>query len=1053
MPTNYRKSDFIHDFTDNNLPAALPNSESALEMDYSLMISNGGGAQIDSKLIDDAKLYLENDLILDPELTARHKILRKGSKISTEFNHNSETDEELYAYQNRPYLGKKEYAHDDTSLYRLKRRFGFSWNKFGRKVLMFGTIFGLLIILAFSVVATWAVDIWYNTPTVDSLDEQVQSSIVYARDGITEIAKYFDEIKRTIIPITEIPKHTQLAVIALEDKDFYNNESGIPWKNLIGASFKCFTSGGDECRGASGLSQQFIKNYTGDQKQDISRKVRELFTAIKLNQEKDKSEIITLYFNQVPFGRNAYGIEEAAQSYFGKHAKDLTLTESCYLAPMVNQPTYYAGGIGKPDSDAYKDLEFKKNLCIDNLRTLQLTGTDSEPFIKTDAEADAFKSAPVVWVDQYKSYPYPHFRNFVRDEVAKLGITERDLNTKGFKIISTIDPIIQQKTEESIAETYDNYIKANGANNAAAMVLDGPTGEILSMVGSVDYNNKEIDGQVNNATAPQQPGSSYKPYAYAAAIEQGFNPGTMIFEATQDYGNYKPKNYSNKSSFAPISMRNGLQNSYNTTALRMAFLAAGEGKVVTDTGESKGVLSRGVENMFNFSEKVGLRYPCVSGYDNYDNAEGQSIDWCKDPKIKDKAYKNRCSLSAAIGGCEISMVSHITGINTLAQDGNLRTATPFISVFKSDPANPNNKIDVYKNNVESATPAYPKRDRVIDPGISKQMMNMMSDYKARYREFCGGRTDGCDLARNLQLEGWDGPNAVAAKTGTTDQVKDTWTVGATPYYTVTTWVGNTKNEALNNDAAASSAAAPVWNSIMVKIHESKEKKGFNTDGLQATKLNAQTGLPDENGSVTEFLTVSQLKILEEAQKRLNTPGYNPATEGIFNNRSVVVGRNFSINTADGKLATEGKTLPKNIASKFFYQAVPEFPSQPWIGIANNYSSRLGFAPNEYSVRDEVADSNARPSISTNIASNTNAPTSIVAKSEVTGDKNKKIAKTEILVDGSVVATGESEASFDTNGKTGSHTITLRATDSNGITSEAVISNLVFGKIGGGVVTP
>jgi membrane peptidoglycan carboxypeptidase len=1030
MPSKMRKSQFLPEFThDPKSNSSEQHSNEIIEINDIDTLNN------DSSIVLQSYPYEQSYL---PEES--FKILRKGTKVSTEFNHSDYKNQQVEPNLFSRGIGKKEYDHNDSSLYKLKRRFGFSWKKFWQKFALFSIIFGILGVLSISAVATWAIDIWYNTPTVENLDEQNQSSIVYARDGVTEVAKFFNEEKRTIIPIVEIPRHTQLAIIGLEDKDFYYNESGIPWRNIVGATFKCFTSGGDECRGASGLSQQFIKNYTGDKKQDVSRKVRELFTAIKLNQERNKSEIMALYMNQVPFGRNAYGIEEAAQSYFGKHAKDLTIAESCYLAPMVNQPTYYSGGVGDPNSNAYKDLIYKKNLCIDTLRTQNLEGSDVAPFIKTDEEAQAAKAQEVVWADQYRTYPFPHFGDYVKEELYKFGMTEKDLNTKGYKITTTIDPKIQVQVEEAVRENYESAIKGNDANNAAAMVLDGPTGEILAMVGSVDYNDKEIDGQVNIATSPQQPGSSYKPYDYAAAFEQGFNPGTMIFEATMDYGNFKPKNYSGRSSFSPISIRNGFQNSYNTTAIRAMYLAAGEGK------DQYTVLKKGIENTFNFSEKVGLRYPCIPGYDNHLNEQGQDVDFCKDPKLKDKAYRERCSLSSAIGACEISMVSHSTGINTLAQDGNLRTATPFISILKPDPKNVNNKIDVFKNDLESANPVYPRRDRVIDPAISKQTMNVMSDYKARYREFCGGRTDGCDLARNLQLDGWDGPNAVAAKTGTTDEVKDTWTVGASPYFTVTVWVGNTKNERLKDTAAASSAAAPVWKSIMTKIHADKEKKGFNTEGLIPTKLNAQTGLPDENGSITEPLSPGQIKILDDAQKRLNTPGYNAASEGIFNNRSVVVGRNFSINRLDGKLATEGKTLPRNIVNQFFYQSVPEIPAGEWIRIANNYGARLGFAPNDYSTKDEVSDSNSRPTISTNVASNTNAPDTILAKSEPTGNKEKTITKVEILVDGSVVATGEKEATFSTTGKSGTHTVTLRATDSNGVTSEAVISNIVFGKV-------
>ena len=1037
MPSSIRKSDLYNDIDDKKKKSTLniidPESVENMSRDYR-------GDVIQSKYQADTVEYLDDDEPTDGIISAKSvRVLGKGSKVSTEFNKNKVSATSLYTSNKSP-IGKKEYDKSDVSIDKLRRKFGFSWKKFVRSFALFALIGGVVFALALSAVTTWAVDIWYNTPSVDTVVEQIQSSAVFARDGKTMLAKFYDEQNRTVIPSSEIPKQTQLAIIALEDKDFYYNESGIPWKNLFGSAFQCVTSGNpNACRGGSGLSQQFIKNYTGDQNRDVNRKVRELFTAIKLNQEKNKPEIIGLYLNQVPFGRNTYGIQEAAQSYFGIDAKDLTTVQSCWLAPLPNKPEDYGANVLNPDSNGYKDLEYKKNLCLENLRNLKLEGTDTEPFVKTDEELKLLKETKVEFKSRKTDRIAPHFKDYVVQELKKFDISEKDLNTKGYKILTTLDPAMQLKTEEGIAENLDISIRQNGANNSAAMVLDGPTGEILAMVGSADYNDTAIDGQVNVTTAPRQPGSSFKPYVYAAAFAQGFNPETLVFNAKQNYGSaaspYIPQNFGNTNySNAPITIRSGFQNSYNTVAIRAAYLAAGEGKATGD------VQAKGLANVFDLSSKVGVRFPCV----------GEECKAAASAQVP--LDSGRCGLGSAIGACELTMVSHITGINTLAHDGNLRTATPFISILKPDPKDPMNKIDIYKNIQDGNNPIYPKVDRAIDPGVAKQVMNVMSDYKARYPAFCGGRQGGCALARNLELEGWDGVNAVAAKTGTTDDAKDTWAVGASPYYTVVSWVGNTDGRALNSDAAAASAAAPVWNTIMRKIHNEQvgdrpavEKKGFNLDGLTKTQLSTTTGLLSENGGTTAYLNEFQIKSLQDAQKRLSDPGYNAADGGIFNNRSVVISKSYRVNKVDGKLAVDGKTLPDNIESKGFLQSVPEFPSQPWIGIAQNYGSRIGFAPSSASDQDQVADQNSKPSLSTNVAANSNSPGTIVLKAEAVGDKTKTILKTEILVDGTSVASGTTETQYDTTGKDGSHTIILRAQDSKGVVSEAVISGVVFGK--------
>ncbi|NJK71425.1 MAG: transglycosylase domain-containing protein [Thermales bacterium] len=201
--------------------------------------------------------------------------------------------------------------------------------------------------------AAWLITIWNNTPQIDSFNEPIQSSIVYDRNG-DELFKFFSEERREVVDIDRIPREMQLAIIALEDENFYYNESGIPWSNLVGASFKCFTRAGDNCRGASGLSQQLVKNITGDNQATVSRKVRELFTALKLNQEKNKQEILAMYLNQVPFGRNAYGIQEASKSYYGKDVSELDIVQSCYLASFVQKPSTFSISLENQESDDFK---------------------------------------------------------------------------------------------------------------------------------------------------------------------------------------------------------------------------------------------------------------------------------------------------------------------------------------------------------------------------------------------------------------------------------------------------------------------------------------------------------------------------------------------------------------------------------------------------------------------------------------------------------------------------------------------------------------------------
>lgn len=841
-------------------------------------------------------------------------------------------------------IGESKTADWSRDLKNLKQRVGWlSLSQIGRKIAIFGIFVGIFLILAVSAVVALGINQYNQAPNIsqENLFRVEQSSTVYARDGKTEIFKFFGQEKRQYVDISRIPENMQWAIIALEDRYFYRNEVGIPWKNLGGAIVDCvgiiLTRSKEDCRGASGLAQQLVKNVTKDDAQTASRKIRELFTAIKLHEEGvrvdkegprkiNKQDIIELYLNWVFFGRNAAGVQEASRVYFGHDidAKDengnylLTNAKACYLAALPQSPSLYAAGILNRESSAWKKLEARKNECLEIMAGQRYDGFNilgdgaSNYPIPTLDQLNEAKKEEVKFIEPKFEDKFPHFREFVQLEIVKFleanGLSEQDLYRNGYKIITTLDPQMQTKVEE-IVRSHGDKIRSMGGNNASAMVLDQKTGEILVMVGSLDYNNTEINGKVNIATTPQQPGSSIKPYVYASAFNQGFNPGTVLMDVRTTFeGNYRPDNFSLQFR-GPTTIRYALANSLNIPAVKALYLSA---------GGDKQDLRSALDNWFEFNRKVGLRFPCVPGADNgnFPNRV-EKCDGSNGVRPED-AYKGRCFLSAAIGGCEIDMVSHITGINTLLNEGNLRTASPFISIK----ANNGNGEELYTP--ENRNKIYPHLDKAIDPLVARQITQVLSDQN---------RPEFGSYQPLFTIPGWK----LAAKTGTTDRNIDTWMVGGSPVFTATVWAGRTDNKPMSSNVQASNLAAPIWHDIMKAIHEPsnlerlgkpKQPQFFSTEGLKQVYLEPNTGfLADGRGNV-EWLSDKQIQILEQAEAKLAKPDYEPRTKNIFENRSAIVSRKLAINTLDGKLAVEGKTPERFIRNIVCIDIVGEFPDNP-----------------------------------------------------------------------------------------------------------------------------
>ncbi len=790
---------------------------------------------------------------------------------------------------------------DGKSIHELRKKVGGRWKKKGHKIFVGLIVVGVLSLLLLSIGAAWILGYKNNAPSIDELImEPSESSIVYARDGETELFRMFGEENRKYANLDQIPEHMQLAMVALEQNNFYNEE--LPWRNLIGAIAKCALSAGGECRGASGITQQLVKNVTGDSSSSLDRKMRELFTAKKMLDERTNDQILEKYLNWVSFGKNIYGVEVAAQSYFGKRINDVTVVESCYLAAMPQQPTVFYNGVyarNKIESLEYgnwEKLNDRKDTCLNNLAKYDIKGDGI--FIKTEEELEALKKEEVTFIARNTNRKYPHWEDYVRAEIKKNDlISEKDLYTKGYKIVTTLDPKIQDQMEVIWKEN-DRALPAHGANNSAGVVLDGPTGEIVAMIGSRDYNNEEIDGQVNITTSGQAPGSSFKPYVYATAFSKGFHPSTVLIDRKTDFGGgYSPNNV-DMSQRGLMTMRYGLQNSLNVPAIKTTFLAAGD----TYNG------TKGIQEVITFSKNLGLEYP--NG---------------------DCPY-----LSTALGACDVTMLSHATAMNTLAQDGDLRTATPFISIElqKSNVSEDEKKLleEENKRLRERLKEKYPRENNRVDPIIARQITNVLSDYQLR------GFGQGV-----LTIPGWEG--TITSKTGTATNDKnmptDMWTVGYTPYYTVTVWSGNTDNKASYAGAFGTNTSGPIWHDAMTYLHKDKVKKTWSTNGMSRQKVFCPEGTKGGSRCGNELLTQKQSQKLKEMGARIVKAGYNPFRDDAFGFRGEIVPQNVLISRIDNKLVKTGQLPEAYTESQACINYTSAFPqSERWLSPVEGFVKTL-----------------------------------------------------------------------------------------------------------------
>jgi penicillin-binding protein 1C len=587
--------------------------------------------------------------------------------------------------------------------------------------------------LALAFIVGTGVVIWVSRDLPDPnklRDRQViQSTKIYDRTGNHLLYEVFQDQKRTVINLDQINPEAVQATIAIEDKDFYNH-GGVKIVSILRAAVNNVLRRRAGGGGASTITQQLIKNtIVGSERRGFAgyfRKIKEAVLAIQLEKKYSKDEIIKMYLNDIPYGSTNYGIEAASQSYFHKKASEINLDEAATLAALIQAPSRYLSDVNS----------------LRNRRDLVLRLMRDQGYISDEKMKEAQDQALRIYRNN-GIFDAPHFVLYVKKLLADQ-FGENIVDTGGLRVITSLDYDKQIIAEKIVKEQGDKFVKTAKANNAALIAIDPKNGQILTMVGSRDFNNEEIDGQFNVAVlGRRQPGSSFKPFVYTAAFEKGFTPETVLYDVITNFDGrdgkkYIPKNFDGKE-YGLVTMRKALQGSLNIPAVKTMYLVG---------------------------EKETLEFAKRFGYTTFTGDYG---------------------LSLVLGGAEVSPLEHTDAYATLANNGTYHSPTSILEVTD------NSGAVLYKWTEDPGTEA-------VKPELAATISNVLSDDAARQYIF----------GRNSTLVLPDRP--VAAKTGTTQDNKDAWTMGYVPSLAVGVWVGNTKPSPMLG--GGSKLAGVIWNDFM-----------------------------------------------------------------------------------------------------------------------------------------------------------------------------------------------------------------------------------------------
>lgn len=530
-----------------------------------------------------------------------------------------------------------------------------------------GAGIALLAVFIISLVGSFFI-LAKDLPRPDRLTERSSlSTKIYDRNN-NLLYDIFSQQNRALVNLDQLPPYVKQATIAIEDKDFYRHR-GFSQLGIMRAVFNILFR--QKIQGGSTITQQVVKNTLLTPERTVTRKIKEFILAIQVEGKYSKDEILQIYLNEVPYGGTAWGIEAAAETYFGKKAAELTLTEAVVLAGLPQKPTSYSPFGSNPKAFIDRATNVARRMREDD-------------YISKEQEKEIAAQLPGLnFAPQGTGIRAPHFVLYVRDLLVEQ-FGQKIVEQGGLQVTTSLDLELQQEAQKIVAEEIAKLDKLK-VGNGAAIVTNPKTGEILTMVGSKDYFNLEQDGNVNVVLAKRQPGSAIKPVNYASAFKQGYTPAFLIMDTPTEFPGggvqppYRPGNYDGTFR-GPVQVRFALGNSINMAAVKMLALG-------------------GIRNMLQTAHDMGL----TTLEPTQENLE-------------------RFGLSLTLGGGEVRLIDMAQAFGVFANSGERVDLNPILKVTDAR----NKTLFEFKN---------PQRKRVLSTEISFLISSILSDNAARSAVF------------------------------------------------------------------------------------------------------------------------------------------------------------------------------------------------------------------------------------------------------------------------------------------------------------------------------
>lgn len=613
-------------------------------------------------------------------------------------------------------------------------------------------IFGLLILFIYY---------GWDFPRPEKFTERTlsQSTKIFDRSGKTLLYEIYGEEKRTWVSLDKIPDHLKKAVIATEDSNFYQH-FGVDLKGIVRAvltdlKIKKFAYGG------STISQQLIRSTYLSLKKTAERKMKEVVLTLELERRYSKNQILEWYLNQIPFGRNTYGVEAASQAFFGKSVSEISVPEAAILSALIKAPSYYS------NEDHLNELLARKDYVLDRMK--------NEGFLNQE-EWEKAKKQEIVLVKFSQPINAPHFVMYIKDYlIEKYG--ENFLKEKGLRVYTSLDWDLQKWAEKAVKEGVKINKNYHGYN-AALVSINPKTGEILTMVGSKDWfgepepkncipgKNCLFEPHPNVALRERQPGSAFKPFVYATAFKKGYDDKYVVIDEETNFGTwdgkpYIPQNYDNKFR-GPVTLRDALAQSLNVPSVKVLAYLAG--------------LKDSIQTAKDFGITTLTKPPSFYG------------------------------LSIVLGGGEVKLLDMVSAYGVFATEG---LTVPPVAILK---------IEDFQGNIIEENKKTPKR--VLEKEVANLINDILSDNTARspvfgdrsFMYFENYRVAAKTGSTENHRDGWIIGYPIISQSRVENEPNKT----NIPLVVTGVWVGNNDNSPMRK-APGIIVAGPIWRNFMEKI--------------------------------------------------------------------------------------------------------------------------------------------------------------------------------------------------------------------------------------------